>query len=103
MTVDFLAQEMRAFYVDAGIWEQRNWVGGYEMGIAFAPDWVGEFVFTLGNFSEDGAPDDRTLEENFVCNFENIFSHGGIIDTLIIRDYEPLVPSTFSGSIHVIE
>lgn len=103
MTVDLLAQEMRAFYVDAGIWDQRNWVGGYELGIALAPDWVGEFVFTLGNFSEDGAPDDRTLEENFVCNFENIFNHGGIIDTLIIRDDDPLVPSTFSGSIHVIE
>src|SRR4029077_1135643 len=28
-----------------GLWERRGWVGGYEMGVAFPPDWVGNFVF----------------------------------------------------------
>ena len=34
-----------AYYRDTGLWERRGWIGGYEMGIAFAPDWVGNVVF----------------------------------------------------------
>jgi hypothetical protein len=103
MTVNEFARDMRDFYIDAGIWEQRNWVGGYEMGLSFAPDWVGEWLFTLGNFTEEGESDERTLDENFVCNFENVFSAGGAIDTIIIRDNKPLIPSFLDGSIYVIE
>lgn len=36
---------MKASYRKAGIWARRIWVGGYELGIAFPPDWVGEFVY----------------------------------------------------------
>ncbi|OUS00536.1 hypothetical protein A9Q81_10580 [Gammaproteobacteria bacterium 42_54_T18] len=103
MSVNEFAKDMREFYKEVGIWDQRNWVGGYEMGIGFAPDWVGEWEFTLGNFTEEGSFDERTLDENFVCNFENVFSAGGAIDTLIIRDEKPLIPSFLDGSIYVIE
>jgi Xaa-Pro aminopeptidase len=103
MTVNTFAEEMRRFYIDAGIWDERHWVGGYEMGIGFCPDWVGEWQFTLGNFSEEGSNDERTLDESFVCNFENVFSFGGIIDTLIIRKDKPLIPSSFDGGIFVVE
>ncbi len=103
MTVNDFARDMRDFYIDAGIWDQRHWVGGYEMGISFAPDWVGEWLFTLGNFTEEGESDERTLDENFVCNFENVFSAASAIDTIIIRDNKPLIPSFLDGSIYVIE
>ena len=39
---------MRAFFEGAGIWEDRWWVGGYEFGIGFPPDWVGPFVYEPG-------------------------------------------------------
>lgn len=36
-----------------GIWEDRWWVGGYEIGIAFPPDPVGEFHYGAGEDSEE--------------------------------------------------
>jgi Xaa-Pro aminopeptidase len=52
-----------------GLWERRGWVGGYEMGIAFPPDWVGDFVFDPT--SETNA--DRTFEPGTGVNYENQF------------------------------
>jgi hypothetical protein len=52
-----------------GLWERRGWIGGYEMGIAFPPDWVGNFVF-------DPALDtnaDRLFEPRTAVNYENQF------------------------------
>ena len=59
--------DLEAFYKDAGVWDNRWWVGGYELGIAFPPDWVGEFVY-----DEDTDPD-ATFVENEVVNFEANF------------------------------
>jgi Xaa-Pro aminopeptidase len=110
MTVNEFAKEMRPLYEAAGVWEDRQWVGGYEMGISFPPDWVGEWVFTLGNFAEDGQSDDRTLDENFVCNYENCFhvpgtarGSTGTIDTIVFRDQHPVIPSSFDGNLVIIE
>ncbi len=41
------------YYREAGIWEDRWFVGGYELGIAFLPDWVGVFYIGPGFDSED--------------------------------------------------
>jgi len=66
-------REFNATVVDyfkrEGLWERRGWVGGYEMGIAFPPDWVGHFVF-------DPAADtntDRMFEPRTAVNYENQF------------------------------
>ena len=53
----------------AGLWERRGWVGGYEMGIAFPPDWVGNFVYDP--LSEINA--DRCFEPGTAVNYENQF------------------------------
>jgi hypothetical protein len=42
-------------------------IGGYELGIAFPPDWVGEFVFDIIDEFPDGV-----FEANLVTNFESI-------------------------------
>jgi Xaa-Pro dipeptidase len=52
-----------------GLWERRGWIGGYEMGIAFPPDWVGNFVFDPT--SETNA--DRIFEPGTAVNYENQF------------------------------
>jgi Xaa-Pro aminopeptidase len=59
--VDYLRQE--------GLWDRRGWVGGYEMGIAFPPDWVGNFVFDP--LSDVNA--DRLFEPGTAVNYENQF------------------------------
>lgn len=52
-----------------GLWERRGWVGGYEMGAAFPPDWVGNFVFDP--MSSENT--DRVFESGTAVNYENQF------------------------------
>lgn len=33
------------YYKKLKLWKHRWWIGGYELGIAFPPDWVGAFFF----------------------------------------------------------
>jgi Xaa-Pro dipeptidase len=69
---------LRAFYQDSGIWERRGWLGGYEFGISFPPDWVGEWVFSV-----DDADSDEVFEEGLVTNYESVAGLV-LIDTFVI-------------------
>ncbi|WP_315770777.1 M24 family metallopeptidase [Rhodococcoides kroppenstedtii] len=83
-TVGSVLGALEAFYREIGVWENRWWVGGYELGIAFPPDWVGEFLY-----DEDADPD-GVFVQNEVLNFEANFylpKHAGLtmgINTLIV-------------------
>ena len=61
-----LNEVTRRHYEEAGLWESRGWVGGYEMGIAFFPDWVGNFVYDP--LAEKNA--DRVFEPGTAVNYE---------------------------------
>lgn len=57
------------YFRKEGLWERRGWVGGYEMGAAFPPDWVGNFVFDpLSEINTD-----RVFEPGTAVNYENQF------------------------------
>lgn len=57
------------YFKKDGLWEMRGWVGGYEMGICFMPDWVGHFVFDpLSAINAD-----RLFEPGTIVNYENQF------------------------------
>lgn len=64
-----LYETMKSYYEDQGIWQDRGFIGGYEMGIAFPPDWVGNFVYDVNS--------DMNIDEAFVpgtvVNYENQF------------------------------
>ena len=68
-----LVREFNAAVVDyfrrAGLWELRGWVGGYEMGIAFPPDWVGNFVYDPASEAAGG----EVFEAGTAVNYENQF------------------------------
>ena len=64
-----LSRALIDYYEEQGIWQHRGWIGGYEMGIAFPPDWVGNFVFDP--LSEINA--DRVFEPGTAINYENQF------------------------------
>jgi Xaa-Pro aminopeptidase len=70
-----VCRALRYYYEDVGIWVQRAWVGGYELGIAFPPDWVGEFLWTVEEETEG------VFLENEVTNFESI------LNTVLIDTY----------------
>ena len=73
-------RRLRAYYREAGIWELRQWVGGYELGISFPPDWVGEWTFTV----EEEEPEGH-FEEGFVSNFESVLQGAGVIETFVVE------------------
>ena len=79
MTVREVNTRLRRYYEDVGIWnEKEGWALGYELGLSFPPDWVGDFYFHLG----DDRWLDRVFEENMVTNFESLFSTA-LIDMLV--------------------
>jgi Xaa-Pro aminopeptidase len=64
--VSATAAALRRFYQEQGVWDNRWYVGGYELGIAMQPDWVGEFNWSVG---EEG--DERVFLENMITNYES--------------------------------
>ncbi len=63
-----LVSECRRYYEETGIWSDAGWVGGYELGIGFPPDWVGNFVYEVSG-DESG----RVFEPGTVVNYETQF------------------------------
>jgi len=61
-------ETMRDYYRDAGVWGNQRWIGGYELGIGFPPDWVGPFAYDL-----DIDLGDETFGAGTVVNFESQF------------------------------
>ncbi len=61
-----LNEKVKAHYDRQNLWTSRGWIGGYEMGIGFPSDWVGNFVYDP--LSEKNA--DRVFEPNTAVNHE---------------------------------
>ena len=60
--------EMKRFYAERDMLGEDWWIGGYELGIAFPPDWVGAYYFDIW---KDVGND--TFEPGFVSNYEANF------------------------------
>jgi len=69
---------MQDYYKSAGLWDAAGWALGYELGLSFPPDWVGEFFFDI----RDAQDLDRIFEEHMVTNFESFFNTT-LIDTIV--------------------
>lgn len=72
---------LREYYQEVGVWELNSqyWVGGYELGISFPPDWVGEWLFTVNSENEPGV-----IEDGLVTNYESIIGIG-LLDTIVYQ------------------
>jgi hypothetical protein len=68
LTVGELVLAGRAYYDEAGIWSDAGWVGGYELGIGFPPDRVGNFVYEMSDSDSE-----RVFEPRTCVNFESQF------------------------------
>jgi Xaa-Pro aminopeptidase len=79
--------ELQTHYEKTGLWGGQRWAGGYELGVAFPPDWVGAFSYTVG---EDMG--DARFEVGLVSNYESNFylpdrpGMSMMIDTLIVDE-----------------
>jgi Xaa-Pro aminopeptidase len=100
-----LNETVMSYFVREGLWERRGWVGGYEMGIAFPPDWVGHFVYDP--LSEINA--DRRFEPGTAVNYENQFflpRHIGqyfTIETFLFTETDARMLSTLPFELMMIE
>jgi Xaa-Pro aminopeptidase len=99
-----LYQTMKSFYEDQGVWQDRGFIGGYEMGIAFHPDWVGNFIYDV-NSSENI---DRVFEPGTAVNYENQYfmpRQKGLyfmIETLCFLDNEARLMSRLPYELEVV-
>ena len=99
-----LNEALLAYYREQGLWESRGWIGGYEMGIAFMGDWVGNVVWDpLSDMHAD-----RVFEPGTAVNCETqIFlpRHAGqffSIDTLLFDDDVARIASELPATLTVI-
>jgi Xaa-Pro aminopeptidase len=68
LKVKKLLESIRDYYVDAGIFDDCYWSGGYELGIAFPPDWVGTYIYDLSMTKETEIFEPMSVV-NHECNF----------------------------------
>ncbi|CAG7608289.1 M24 family metallopeptidase [Leucobacter soli] len=71
---------LKEYYEDAGTWGLHNWTGGYELGLSFPPDWVGEFQYTIGEEDVEGV-----FLADTVTNFESVVNFI-MIDTVVYQE-----------------
>lgn len=91
-----LLTELKKFYQSEGLWGQQYWIGGYELGIAFPPDWCGgHTVYDIYFHCEDK---EIKFVPGTVVNFETGF---GVIDTLMFKDDEAIVLSDTTRKLQV--
>ena len=66
--INDVMKEMRRYYEDCGLWPHQRWIGGYELGVAFPPDWVGPSFWDI--HTDHG---ERCFDAGMVGNFESQF------------------------------
>ncbi|WP_214324248.1 M24 family metallopeptidase [Nonomuraea sediminis] len=71
-----LNKALREYFADAGV---EGWAGGYELGVSFPPDWVGEFLWSCDDDT------DAVIEPGLVTNFESC-AYLAMVDTVVFDD-----------------
>ena len=99
-----VTEAVKRYYMGAGIWEERWWVGGYDLGISFPPDWVGTFVY-----DPEIDPEGRRFVPGTVVNYESDFflpQMAGlslIIDTMMFTETGAELTQSAPHEVIVIE
>jgi Xaa-Pro aminopeptidase len=94
---------LKDYYVEAGLWDECYWSGGYEFGLAFPPDWVGSFIYDL-SISKPGEVFLAMTAVNHECNFFAPDKTGlsATIDTFLFGEREARIVTGRLRSIKVL-
>lgn len=95
MYINDFWHQIKHFMKKEGFWGEQYWLGGYEIGIAFPPDWCGNFVYD--SFMEMG---DARFEEGMVVNFECGF---GVVDTIVFKKNEAKILGNTPWQLKIID
>lgn len=98
-----LLQAVHDHYAAHDLLDDLYWSGGYEMGLAFPPDWVGAYIYDLTHAGKD----DRFLPMtavNHECNFYGPRSTGlsATIDTLLFDEDRAALASDFPRTLQAL-
>ncbi len=63
-----LLRKIEAYYRETGIWQDQCWVGGYDLGLSFPPDWVGPWFWDVHT-----DPGEEVFEPGMASNYEANF------------------------------
>lgn len=89
-----IGEAVRAYFREAGV---EGWAGGYELGLSFPPDWVGEFVW---GSVDSGAQ--QVVEAGMVTNLEaEVFT--ALVDTIVFEEGGPRLLSSLPRTTLVVE
>jgi len=103
MEVSALLHAANDYYKNEGVLDEAYWIGGYELGIAFPPDWVGAFIYD-DSITAPG----ETFEPMTVVNHESVFFaplKSGLsltIDTLIFGPRDAKLASTIPRELRIL-
>jgi Xaa-Pro dipeptidase len=78
--VDDVRKAMTSWSEDSGLSQIPSWCGGYDLGLAFPPDWVGPWKFDFAE-PEPG----KLFEAGMVTNLECLFGTL-LVDTIIYAE-----------------
>jgi len=68
------------YFRSQGLPDELFFAGGYELGIAFPPDWVGEFIWSIHD-----TDDERPIDAGHVTVFESV-AYAANVDTLVFDE-----------------
>lgn len=94
---------VKAYYEETGLWGEHSYIGGYELGIAFPPDWVGAF-----NYGVHDMDDERPLVPGTVVNHEsqfylpNLAGFSIVVDTIRVREKDAGFVSNFPHELVIV-
>jgi Xaa-Pro dipeptidase len=78
---------IESYYRETGIWQDQCWIGGYDLGMSFPPDWVGPWFYDVHN-----DPGDDLFEPGMTTNYEanfylpNLAGMSMFIDMMVFTD-----------------
>lgn len=75
-----LNRALQRYFRSEGVSDEEGFGGGYELGLSFAPDYVGEFVWGTHDTESEAV-----IESGFVSNFESC-AFLAMIDTVVFED-----------------
>lgn len=92
-----LNHALREYFRANGVGDDMAFGGGYELGVSFMPDFVGEFLWGVHDMETDAV-----IEAGLVTNFESV-AFISIIDTLVFEETGARFLSTVPREVLVID
>jgi len=104
MKISDFSSSLRKYYMGTGIWKDRRWIGGYEIGPSFPPSWIGSWKYEV-----EEENDERIIPPGTVMNFESQIylplssGYSMTIDTIEFTDKRAKILTEYKPELIIVE